>query len=69
MLPYLGEMTGDEQADELRTEIARIFEDNWVDPEINSDWPEDLAGALLKGLPRLLRQAGWTPPAIPRSLT
>jgi hypothetical protein len=38
------------QSDELRAEVVRICVDNWAEPEINSHWPEDLAGALLKEL-------------------
>jgi hypothetical protein len=59
----MAEAEAAERQAELRSEIARIFEDNWVDPEMNIDWPEDLADALLKELPRLLRQAGWIAPS------
>ena len=58
----MADAEAESQADELRAEIVRIFVDNWVDPEIDLDWPGDLADALLKELPRLLRQAGWMPP-------
>ena len=72
MLPYLGEMADaetDRQADELRNAIAKIAYDNLGDPEIDLGWDYDIADAIIKELPQLLRQAGWTPPAIPRSST